>query len=367
MKSSHADHSFIRKKILLSLLLASLLTLFCSLYAAAGVVKASGRKDGTDYSRIVAELKKTKYVRLQSGNSYYLSGTIYMQSGWTIDATGATVTCASSPARNYPKCKGYASIRNVKIKGGTWLYKNKSGFAATSFQFSHGTGITFEGMTIKCANYRGHAIELIACADVDIKNCKIYAQGTCPSGCHEEMIQIDIAAPSCNKNGVYNDGRCCHRVTITGCTVVGARGIATNYAKKDGGSWLNHYYSGIVIRNSNITGMSGEAVALFNTISGEVSGCTIVNKLGQRDTSSAYTIGLHCALFGVLKTGNIVIRNNVIRGGRSALQFYSHTKARYGTVTISGCKLYCRKGKASALAAYCINRLNKSGVYQYAW
>ena len=341
-----------------TVLLASLLLLLClmQMQVFAGTVKPSGKKNNTDRTRIMNELKKTGSVTLVKNGKYYLKSTLYVQSGWTINANGATITCKAGAVRNKASATGYSSLKNFTINGGTWVYTNSTGYKSSSFQFIHASNVTLSGMTIKCANYKAHSIELIACRNCTIKNCKITAQGSCPSTCLEEMIQIDVAAPRTApvlKGTSFLNGAACENIYILNNTVTGARAVCANYAKKDGGQYLNSFHRNIVVRNNTLTGKSSEALALFNVGGATVSGNTIITKSAR--TTTAYSIGCHAAIFGTapswMRSSRLYITGNTIKGGRQAVQVYSHTASKFGYVTVTGNKLYCRKGTENALKA----------------
>lgn len=63
-------------------------------------------------------------------------------------------------------------------------------------RFAHGKNLTFDGVNID-TNYQGHGLELIACKDCVVKNCKILAKNnkTKNKMSVEEALQIDIATP----------------------------------------------------------------------------------------------------------------------------------------------------------------------------
>jgi hypothetical protein len=52
-----------------------------------------------------------------------------------------------------------------------------------------------------------------------------------------------------------------------------------------------------------------------------------------------------------MKASRLYITGNTIKGGRQAVQVYSHTSSKFGYVTVTGNKLYCRKGAQNALKA----------------
>ena len=355
-------------KLLLPIMLAFAAVLMFQDTAYAGTVAPSG--DGSDYSNIVAELESTGSVKLQSGGEYHLSNKIYLESGWTIDAAGATIYVSGMLFNHDVTSTGYDSVSDITINGGTWLSESSSGYATTLIHFTHANNITLKNMDIEACNYSGHTIELVACKDVTIKNCTITPLGKPSSTSVEEQIQIDIAAPATAPflSSTYTNGRCCKNIKIIGCTVTGARAICANYAASDKGKYLKGFHENITIKNCTLTGETAEALALFNTSSAKVTGNTIITKAPT--SRDSYSVGCHFHLFGTsskASSGKITVSKNTIKGGRQALQFYSHSSSNYGKVTIKNNKLYCRKGASSALKASNINKLSQSGNKTYSW
>jgi parallel beta-helix repeat protein len=188
------------------------------------------------------------------------------------------------------------------------------------------------------------------------------------------MIQIDVAAPATApvlKGTSLLNGAACENIYILNNTVTGARAVGANYAKKDGGNYLNSFHRNIVVKNNNLTGKTSEGLVLFNVGGGTVSGNTIISKSAR--TSTAYSIGCQAAIFGNapswMKASRLYITGNTIKGGRQAVQVYSHTSSKFGYVTVTGNKLYCRKGAQNALKAVKAQTvsLNAAGNNTYNW
>ena len=68
------------------------------------------------------------------------------------------------------KKSNYSDVKNITIKGGTWSFKNKTGFKGSSIRFAHASKMKFYNMTLKHTNYDGHCFEFIACKDVTMSN-----------------------------------------------------------------------------------------------------------------------------------------------------------------------------------------------------
>ena len=47
----------------------------------------------------------------------------------------------------------------------------------------------------------------------------------------------------------------------------------------------------------------------------------------------------------------ITLSRNTVYGGRQAIMFHSHSGVKYGVVTISNNKLFCKAGKKNAVYA----------------
>ena len=336
-------------------------------HVRAGEVKPTGGR--MDMYNIREELSQTGYVKLLPGETYYLSSYINLQSNDTIDATGATVIVTGGATRNSEYTTGYDSMKNVKIMGGTWLSNKKDGNTGTTFSFAHCSGITLEDMDIRTTNAEGHAVELVGCKDVTIRHCNIEAQGKGKSKSVEEMIQIDLAAPTTAPflSSKYQNGLACQNITVEGCTVTGNRAVCANYAKKNK-KYLKKYHKNITVKNNKLTGNTSEALALFNTINAKVQNNTIITK--SKRTSEAYSVGCHVALFGKIKAfskGKITVTGNTIKGGRQGFFLCSHTKTKYGKLIIKNNKIYCKKGKKKALQTYSVKKVKKSGNKLYKW
>lgn len=350
------------------LVLSVLLTVFAVTFilfsakpAYAGTVRPSGKTGGyTDRSRIQKELDKHGKVTLVKGKTYYTDGPLKVKSNQTIIATGATIICHKTAMFNIPQCADYKAIKNFKIDGGTWKYYGKSGYHGSTIKITHGDNIQFLNMTIRHANANGHSIELVACKNVKVYHCNIGPLGSSNSQT-EESIQLDVAShPTAYflESKPFNtkiasklqNGACCHNVQIDHNYIFGNRGVVANYTRKSNGKYLRCTHSNIKITNNTIIGTHGEGVSLFNTTSATVKNNFIASKASG--SGSAYTIGLHFACFGnsdKLKDGKINVINNTIKGGRQALQVYSHTSAKYGQVTVKNNKCYCKRGADNAI------------------
>ena len=310
-------------------------------------------------------------VKLAKGETFYISSTLMLKDGDFINATGATIICEPMVLVNHELTDtDYSSLRNITIKGGTWRSSSDDGYIKTSFHFTHAGNIKLINMDVKVSNYEGHTFEFVACENVTVKNCKITPCGDPGTSSVEEQIQLDIATgttyPAISGTEFAN-GACCRKIKITGCTVKGNRAVCANYSRNES-EFIGRMHSDITVTNCTLTGECSEALALFNTYSATVKNNTIITKAPvSRDS---YSIGCHFHFFGNNKSaagGKITVSDNIIKGGRQALQFYSHSDTKFGTVTVTGNKLYCRNGKDKALLTSCITKSNTSDNKTYDW
>lgn len=322
---------------------------------AAVLVEPSGDKTGnTDYKNMNAALMTDGDLILKNGATYYIKATLYVESNQSITATGATIISRSGAFRNKPTKTNYNSITNFTVDGGTWKNSDKNGYLKSMVQFSHSKNITIKNAAIEC-NYQGHAVEIIACKNVIIDNCVLKGIGKCPSSSVEEQLQIDIATPKTaptvgNYGQKFVKGQTCQNITVTNCTISGARGLCANFASTEK-KYQTKFHKNIVIKNNKITGNSSEAVALFNVIGATVQNNTITTK--SKRTSTAYSVGLHIAMFGKapssINSAVYIVKNNTIKGGRQGFYVYSHSSSKFGKVVAQKNKCYAKAGESKAL------------------
>ena len=360
---------------LVSVCAALLLVLCMGMPVLAGVVGPSGKEGAADHDNIQEELNNTGSVTLVSGATYYLDDSIRVRSNQTIDATGATIYLVRAAVRNATSTfkTDYSSLKNLTIKGGKWRTKNPNGTSGTTFSFAHSSNIKLLDMDIACTSPKGHAIELVACNNVTVKGCTISPKGTSKKKGQQEMLQIDLATPKtapflAKTSTKLQNGLACRNIHVIGNTITGDRAVCCNHASKEP-KFKKYYHENIDIRNNTLIGRKAEALAVFNTITATITGNTIICYSSR--VKEAYSVGLHVALFGKAKDfaskANIVVTNNIIKGGRSAFHILSHTKYRYKKLTIQNNKLYCKKGKKRALSISTVKKVKKSKNKCYNW
>jgi hypothetical protein len=254
---------------------------------------------------------------------------------------------------------------NIKIIGGTW----KSNYKKSLFQFVHGQNISFANANITCGMV-GHAIELIACKNVSIKNCKVIGVGKCPKKCVEEQIQIDLATPKTAPTipDKMQTGATCSNVVVENCKVSGARGVCANHDNKEK-KFKARFHHNITVKNCVITGVRSEALSLFNSLNIKVLNNKV--KSMKKSKTSSYSVGCHVHLFGKIKgkAGNrsVTIKNNTVYGGRQAIYITSHSSSKYGKATVRGNKAYCRAGKKKAIMVSNVRKKSIGNNKKYKW
>lgn len=342
---------------------------------AETVVPASGDKTGkTDYKNIMNALEEDGDIVLEAESTYYIKATLWVESNQSIKATGATIISKSGAFRNRPTKTNYKSIQNFTVDGGTWRYIEKDGYKKSVVQFSHSSNITIKNAIIYC-NYDGHAIELVACKNVLVDNCVLKAVGKCSATCVEEQLQIDIATPKTaptvgNYGKEFVRGQTCQNITVTNCTITGARGICANYASKEK-KYQTKFHKNIVLKNNTITGSSSEAVALFNVMRATVENNKITCK--SKRVSTAYSVGLHIAMFGKAPTGMskavYKVNSNTIKGGRQGFYVYSHSSSKFGKVIAKKNKCYAKSSKDKAILVNqkSVKKISLSQNKKYKW
>lgn len=189
----------------------------------------------------------------------------------TINAGKHTITSDKGVIINDPTAASYTNFKNLTINGGIWKNSSSSGLAGTMMRISYASNISINNATVY-TNYKGHGIELISCSNVVVNNCTLKAQGKCSKTCVEEQLQIDLSSPT-TAPGLYRlskklcNGTPCKNITVKNCTIQGARGICANFAGAGNEAKYRkarNYHSNITIENCNVTGISAEAIALFN-------------------------------------------------------------------------------------------------------
>ena len=331
-------------------------------------------------AKAMSDNKKRKVI-LPKG-TYRINKGITVGSNKTLSAVGTKIV-QTDPRRqlinNACTKTNYNSVKNVSIIGGTWyITDNKKMLRDTStIRFNHGQNIKLKDCTIY-TNYRSHGVELIACKNVKMLDCKVISEGKPAKNSIEEAVQIDIAtaktAPTCaDKSGKFVSGQTCRDITLDGCTITGCRGVCCNRTDSESGKYLSKMHRNIKILNCSLKGVTAEGLVLHNTQGFTVKNNVIISNSTDRKT--LHSCGISAVLFGSFpdyeKYGN-VISGNFIKGNRFALSMTVKTakkskNASYGTTIIKDNKLYCKRGKKYAMSLSGIPKMNKHGNKCYKW
>ncbi len=274
-----------------------------------------------------------------------------------IDATDATINSASNGdgcLTNNIDSGNYDAVKNIVIRGGSW--KHQSGFKKTMMLFAHASDIRIENVTADC-DYSGHCIELIACQNAVIKDCslKMNQPGitTSPAGNEDEPLQFDhankVTAPTIPSE--YKNNHACKNMQVIHCTLSGGRGLCSGHCGDDE-SAQNIYHYSIVVQNSNITGESSEALALFNVVACEVTGNTIKTitpDTTYRSDGMCIRIPEKSTAPTDMSRSTITIRNNKVYGGRCGIIVNSLSASNFGKVVITGNTVYYKGDAKNAI------------------
>lgn len=329
-------------------------------YTYRFVKQSSASKNRAALNKLLNNNQK-KIIILPKG-TIHISGILKIGSNTILKASGATIIQNSS-GRGYMintidsrSSVNYNLVKNVTIDGGTWRKRNNSR-GVSCFRFAHGRNITIKNARIN-TNFQGHGIELIACADSLVENCRVMASNnrTKSRTSVEEAIQIDVASRT-TAPGVYSEsghksryvnGQVCKNITIRDCTAYSSRGICVNCCKTDS-RILKKIHRNISIINCTAIGNSAEGIMVFNTRGLRIANNTIETR-SKRNNS--YSTGLHLVNFSSyssIKKGSVEITGNKIKGRYFGLAITSKTRAKWGSTTIKGNRIYCKKGKKRAI------------------
>ena len=363
-------------KKMIIIILTILILFVPEVKAKAGVVEPSNDPDtavsdlSSDTSAIQSELDETGEVILEKGGVYRLSRQIYLSDGDYFDATGATIYCDSFIFMSPIGKPNYKSLKNVTLKGGKWRSTIKDGFTKASFHIRHSRDITISDMDIQVSNYEGHTMEFVACKNITVNNCKIMPIGKAEKDSVQEQIQIDLAAPStASDTKERTNGGTCDNIKIIGCTVKGCRAVCANWAAKDKGKYLNKFHTNVTIKNCKFTGVSSEALALYNTTNATIKGNTLISNAPS--SRGNYASGCRIEFFGTvpkkIKKRELTIEKNVIKGTSNGLRIATSTASVYDKLTLKNNKLYSKSGSGRALGVSAVRKTIGSGNKTAQW
>lgn len=306
---------------------------------------------------------KKKTVKIKKGSNFKVDAPLRPGNNTKIIATGSTITITKRGSKTKqdlifptPKATNYNSFKNLTIQGGKWRSYQKDGYTGGLIALAHGQNIVLDGIDVN-ANWEGHAIEIMACKNVTIKNCKIWSIGKLSSTSKEEALQIDLATKKSTPQvatfgSKYVQGQTCENVTVENCYIDGARGLCASYNNSEDGKWLGQYHKNITVKDNVIQGRTAEAVALFNTVGATVTGNTLVS----HSTNAKYAAGFQAALFGTAPTeagmdaSTLDIENNMVYGDEEGIEvrgYFTKEKPRkvlqqFGTVIVRNNESYVK-------------------------
>ena len=354
----------IRKGTLFSILVIGFIMAICiPVSARADTVKTYDftPTDNASYNartlKDMVEGDAEKVINIEHGSSFHINATIIPGSNTTINAVGSTIYTSDHGNAIFttPTKTNYGSISNLKVIGGTWRSDEEGGRRGSMMVVSHGNNITFDGVDIQ-ANITGHVFEIIACKNVTIKNCRITTLGKAKKSCIESAVQIDIAtkasAPKLVDYGSqFVKGQTCKNVTITNNYISGASGVRVEKTNSEHNKYINKYHYNVTVKGNTMIGTNGEGLSLYNTCGTYISGNKVYSK-GSK-TSDSHTIGIHVDNAGkapaALSKSKVIVTGNYVKGGRNGIFVFRHCDKKYGSVTITNNKAYCKRGKANAI------------------
>lgn len=303
-------------------------------------------------------------IVIPSGSNIHINGKLTPSSNKTIIATGATITM--KPKTYVMMTDPNDQIHDLTIIGGTWRSPDAGGRKGSMFQFAFAKNIMLDGVDVN-SNFNGHSIEIIACENVTVQNCKVRAIGANPKNCKEEQIQIDIStkktAPMVAKYGAkWAKGQTCKNIFILNNEVYGARAVGVNYYR----DYKAKYHKNIVIKGNKLHATTSEAIQYFNVVGGEISDNIIRTDATRKTHNRSYTVAVHIQNNGkapsAMKKSKIIVARNTIYGNRNGIYvlgyFTNNLKkcpGRFGTIQINDNVVYCKDGKKAA-----INQTRKS-------
>lgn len=299
-------------------------------------------------------------IKITPGSVFQIWGALRPTSNKTIIATDCTITM--KPKTYVMMTDPTKNIHDLTVIGGKWRSPDKGGRQGSMFQLAFARNVLLDGIDVQ-ANFSGHSIEIIACTNVTVQNCKVMAVGTCPSGCQEEQIQIDLSTPKtapkvANFGKKYVKGQTCKNIKILNNTVYGARTVSCNYTSSEKNKYASKYHRNITIKGNKIQATTSEAIMFFNVIGGEISDNIVRTDSTRKKANRSYTIGIHIQNNGkapsAMKKSKIVVKNNIVYGNRNGIFVKGYFKGKkatgkFGTVTITGNTVYCKDGKKSAI------------------
>lgn len=346
------------------------------------VVFKPSKNGNQNYKKLNKLLSGTakRTVIIPKGSNIFVNGDINVGSNKTIIANGAKIRVKDRANAIFadPRKK----VTNLKVIGGNWETTNNKGTSKSLFVLAFAKNVLLDGITCT-ANYTGHAMEIIACNNVTVKNCNIYASGTNPAGCREKQVQIDLAtkrtAPRIAAFGAkYAQGQTCQNIYLYNNTISGAQATGTSHIDTEGGRFNSKFFKNIVIVGNKITSKNAEGLALFNVINGEIKNNIIESDCTDQAGNASHTVGVYIQCFGQsaeMPDSTMTISGNTIFGNRNGIfmkGYYGSGKTcitPLGTINIDNNTIYCRTGINQAIQSGngSVKALNISSNKLYQW
>lgn len=206
-------------------------------------VEPSGDESGClDFNEIAAYSEEGGYKIILSPGTYYINGQLRLNSNTYLKADGAKIIEVQNGSRlitqpydrnGYKQRKGYDSVHDITIDGGTWAgtkkfadygvnIKNGQKTGPNVINFWHARNITIKNLCVYNA-VNAHLIELCGVKNARIIGCHIGCRktkdGSLKRGCskgdiYRGAIQLDFCSKSGNRHSEPFDGTTCRNVTI---------------------------------------------------------------------------------------------------------------------------------------------------------
>ena len=198
--------------------------------------------NGADFNNISKYTEAGGYhIKLQEGATYYIQGQLRLNSNTYLEATGAKlietrpgsrIICQPYDRKGYKKSKGFGSVHDITIDGGTWVgtkkladsnvnMKNGEKTGTNVINFWHAKNITIKNLSVYNV-YNAHIIELCGVKNAVIRNCHIgcrkvngkLKKGFSTGDPLRGAIQLDFCSRSGNRDSKPFDNQTCQNVTI---------------------------------------------------------------------------------------------------------------------------------------------------------
>ncbi|MBQ9673424.1 MAG: right-handed parallel beta-helix repeat-containing protein [Ruminococcus sp.] len=303
-------------------------------------------QDAFNIAKVNATYERQYKIILPDG-TFRINTTLNIYSNTYLEMDGTTLLRDYSDSVSMLKAgtknitaTGYEGYGNITIHGGTFDGWDKQMTASTSnlVRFGHARNILIDSVTFT-NDTSSHHLELGACKDVTITNCKFTDQHLKSGDTAEhESIQIDALNENCFPLYDSYDGTSCRDLTIKNCEFNNVtRGIGSHAVVLDD----NSYFDNIKISDNTFTNIDGYAiVGLFwtNTFieNNTITNCK--NGILMRCMRSDYQ-GIYNGNFSApLEDYNITIKDNKINSLGLGIRLYGQnvTEAVNWTASSTG-------------------------------